>query len=400
MFDFNSVIVDHVGMTPQRGAYPDACSEVLSRSLMDDAFAEITSWPGYQVTPMRGLTKLSKELGIDELLYKDEAGRFGLGSFKAPGGAYAVMRVVATEIAERTGEIPSLESIRNSEWADEVSKITITSATAGNHGRAVVWGARLAGATCRIYIHAGVSDGRKVALEELGAEVVRTSGDYDDSVRQCFDDAQANGWNVVSDTSFEGYMDVPRYVMAGYGVFAHETFKIIENRPSTHVFVQAGVGGLAAALMASLWQKLGDRCPRFVIVEPARAACVLASVREGAPTSVQVTEESSMAGLSCGEVSRLAWEVLSRGTSDVLAVSEEHVGDVMRLLAAGETGGGKLVAGESAVAGLLALIAAAKQSEWRMKLGLDSRSRVLVIGCEGATDPEIYEQIVGSPAPG
>lgn len=396
-FRLDEIIRDHATFAPENGTYPEACEAVLSHQDMDDAWREITTWPGYAPTPIRGLSGLSKALNLDEILYKDEGMRFGLGSFKALGGAYAVLRVVADEIAARTGSRPSLADIRNGACADDAAAVTVTTATDGNHGRSVAWGAQMAGAGCQIYVHAEVSEGRKQAMEALGATVNRVDGDYDESLRQCIADAELNGWKIVSDTSFEGYMDVPRHVMAGYGVFAREIYQIILNRPSTHVFIQAGVGGVAAALLAALWQELGERRPRFVVVEPARAACVLESAKQGKPSSVAIEEETMMAGLSCGEISLIAWEILSRGASDVISIGEHGVEEAMRLLASGQAGGGKLVAGESAVAGLVALIAAAKDSGWRKKLGLDSRSRVLLIGCEGATDPEIYERIVGSP---
>ena len=399
-FDIGRIIKDHARFEPEAGKYPDACEIVLSTRDMDHAWSEITSWPGYTPTPLRGLSSLSRELRIDEILYKDEGQRFGLGSFKALGGAYAVLRVVAEEIAARTGAEPALADIRNGACVSDASAVTVTTATDGNHGRSVAWGAQMAGAACKIYIHAEVSEGRKKAMEAFGADVIRVDGDYDESLRQCVVDAETNGWKIVSDTSFDGYMDVPRFVMAGYGVFAREIYNVIRERPSTHVFIQAGVGGVAAALLASLWQQMGERRPRIVVVEPSRAACVLESAKRNAPSSVAIEEETIMAGLSCGEISLIAWEILSRGASDVLSINEHGVEEAMRLLASGQAGGGKLVAGESAVAGLVALVAAAKQSDWRMKLGLDSRSRVLLIGCEGATDPEIYERIVGVPAPG
>lgn len=398
-FDTDRIIRDHARFEPEDGFYPAACEAVLSKKDMDDAWAEITAWPGYAPTPLRGLSNLSRELRIDEILYKDEGRRFGLGSFKALGGAYAVLRVVAEEIGKKTGTEPALSDIRNGACAADAAGVTVTTATDGNHGRSVAWGAQMAGAGCRIYIHAEVSEGRKSAMEEFGADVVRVDGDYDESLRQCVEDAKSNGWKIVSDTSFEGYMHVPRYVMAGYGVFAREILDIVRERPPSHVFIQAGVGGVAASLLASLWQELGDRRPRVVVVEPSRAACVLESAKRNAPSNVAIEDETIMAGLSCGEISLIAWEILSRGAGDVISIGEHGVEEAMRLLASGEAGGGKLVAGESAVAGLVALIAAAKQSEWRMKLGLDSRSRILLIGCEGATDPEIYERIVGIPAP-
>ena len=172
------------------------------------------------------------------------------------------------------------------------------------------------------------------------------------------------------------------------------------HQPPTHVFVQAGVGGLAAAVCAAMWQRLGPARPRFVIVEPTRAACLMATARAGRPTSVVLEEETVMAGLSCGEVSLLAWEVLSRGAADYITIGEEMVAPAMRLLAAGAAGGGPITAGESAVPGLIGLIGAAADPDLKAAIGLDESSRVLVFGCEGATDPAIYRRIVEGDGPG
>jgi diaminopropionate ammonia-lyase len=363
-----------------------------------EASAEIRDWPGYAPTPLRDLDALAGALGVAAIRYKDEAERFGLGSFKALGGAYAVLRLAAERLEAETGERPSLRAIREGRFGDRLKGLTVVTATDGNHGRSVAWGAQMAGCRCRIYIHAGVSDGRKEAMEALGAEVVRIEGDYDESVHRCAADAEANGWFVVSDTSYDGYMDLPRHVMAGYSVMASEVLDQMAPDVPTHVFIQAGVGGVAAAVCARFWQVLGARRPRFVIVEPERAACLMATARAGKPTAVPLEEETMMAGLSCGEVSLLAWDVLADGAADYLTIGEDQVAPAMRLLAAGEAGGGRIVAGESAVPGLIGLMGVAADPALRETVGLTEDSRVLVFGCEGATDPEIYREIVGDAA--
>jgi len=390
----SGIIRDHVRRPAEHGPYPQALNEILSAEMALDAAAEIGSWPGYAPTPLRSLDGLAIGLGIAAVHYKDEGERFGLGSFKALGGSYAVLRLAADVIAGETGDRPALQAIRDGEFADRLAGLTVVTATDGNHGRSVAWGARMAGCRCRIYIHAGVSRGRQQAMEALGAEVVRIAGDYDESLRICAREASESGWFVVSDTSYEGYMDLPRHVMAGYSVMASEVLDQLGGEVPTHVFVQAGVGGLAAAVCARMWQVLGARRPRFVIVEPARAACVIASARAGRPMSVPIEEETAMAGLSCGEVSLLAWEVLSRGAEHFVTVGEEEVGPVMRFLASGKGGGGPIVAGESAVPGLIGLMGAASDAALRQALALDDDSRVLVFGCEGATDPEIYRAFI------
>lgn len=364
------------------------------------AYETIRLWPGYAPTPLRNLAPLADRLGVAAIFFKDEAARFGLGSFKALGGAYAVLRLAADEIERETGERPPLRAIRDGNFTDRLVATTVVTATDGNHGRSVAWGARMAGCRCRIYIHAGVSPAREAAMAALGAEVVRIAGDYDDSVERCAREAAENGWFVVSDTSYDGYMDLPRHVMAGYSVMAAEVLDQLGGEIPTHVFVQAGVGGVAAAVCALMWQRLGAQRPRFVIVEPTRAACLMATARNGRPTAVRIEEETVMAGLSCGEISLLAWEILSRGAEHFVTIGEERVAPAMRLLASGAAGGGRIVAGESAVPGLIGLTGVAGDPALREATALTNESRVVVFGCEGATDPDIYRAIIegGEPA--
>ncbi|ANK81625.1 MAG: diaminopropionate ammonia-lyase [Rhizobiales bacterium NRL2] len=394
-----AIVADHLQRQAECGPWPGELDRVVSAAMFDEAAEEIADWPGYRPTPLVELDRLADRLGLAAVHYKDEGERLGLGSFKALGGAYAVLRLAADHVAAQTGRRPDPAAIREGGHRDDLQGLTVVTATDGNHGRSVAWGAEMAGCRCRIYIHAGVSKGRQQAMEAFGAEVVRIEGDYDESVRLCAEEAEANGWQVVSDTSWDGYMEVPRLVMAGYGVMAGEAMAQLPQ-PPTHVFVQAGVGGLAAAVCAAMWQRLGPARPRFVIVEPTRAACLMATARAGRPTSVVLEEETVMAGLSCGEVSLLAWEVLSRGAADYITIGEEMVAPAMRLLAAGAAGGGPITAGESAVPGLIGLIGAAADPDLKAAIGLDESSRVLVFGCEGATDPAIYRRIVEGDGPG
>jgi diaminopropionate ammonia-lyase len=386
-------IHDHVARDAETGPWPVALDAVLSVEMAQAAAEETGQWPGYASTPLHALDSLAAAYDLSAVSYKDEGQRLGLGSFKALGGAYAVLCLAA----ERVGA-DSLAAVRGGQHRQALADMTVATATDGNHGRSVAWGARMAGCACRIYIHAQVSLGRQRAIEALGAEVVRIDGDYDASVRRCAEHAAARGWTVVSDTSYDGYREIPRLVMAGYSVLASELLSQLAGRPPTHLFVQAGVGGLAAAVAARLWQGWGARRPRIVVVEPTRAACLTATARAGKPTSVPFHEETVMAGLSCGEVSLLAWDVLARAAGDFVTIDDAAVGAAMRLLADGQAGGGPIVAGESAVPGLIALVAAAADPELRHALGLSSDSRVLLLGCEGATDPEIYRRMVGTTA--
>jgi len=379
-----------------RGApYGEREAAVLNDGAFEAAHAAISAWPGYARTPLRALPGLAAETGVAAIHYKDEGGRFGLGSFKALGGAYAVAQLLRREVAVRKGIAPpSMEDILSGVHADTVSGITVCCATDGNHGRSVAWGARTFGCRCVIFIHATVSEGRKAAIEAFGARVVRTVGNYDDSVREAQETATAKGWFVVSDTSYPGYTDVPKDVMQGYEVMAAEAADQI-GQPPTHIFLQTGVGGMAAAVVAQFKRRLAAARPRVVLADPAQSACWVETIRAGKPTAVHGDLDTLMAGLACGEVSLLAWEVLQRHADAVVAVEDAGAVDMMRRLARPATGDPAIVAGESAVAGLVALAAVMKDSAARAALGLDAQSRVLVFGTEGDTDAALYAELVG-----
>ena len=331
--------------------------------------------------------------------YKDESGRFGLGSFKALGGAYAVVRHLIQVIAREAGETPAVGDVLAGRYADIVAAQTVCCATDGNHGRSVAWGAQTFGCRAVIFIHATVSAGRRAAIEAFGAEVRRTAGNYDDSVAEADATAKREEWTVVSDTSYPGYRTIPCDVMHGYTLMAQEAYdQLPAGRPATHQFVQTGVGGMAAAVCAQGWQLFGADRPRTILADPTRAACWFESIRAGKPVAVTGDIDTLMAGLACGEVSELAWEILDRGADAVVAVEDTDAENCMRRLAAGGPNTPPVVAGESAVAGLAALLAVAKNPSARDQLALTAESRVLLFGTEGATDPAVYEQIVGRSA--
>lgn len=365
----------------------------MSEQDFAEAVAEITQWSGYSPTPLYSLPDLAAEIDIAAIHYKHEGPRFGLGSFKALGGAYAAQRLLRRELSQLVGTDVSLVDVRCGAWAREAAEITLVSATDGNHGRSLAWGCKRFGARCRIYIHANVSSGRERAMQELGAEVIRTSGGYDESVIRCRQDADENGWFVVSDTSWPGYTETPRDVMAGYGVMIREVFEQA-SEPFTHVLVQGGVGGLAAATAAALRQLFGTASPRVGVVEPNLAACLFESARLGRPAAVEIDVETVMAGLSCGEPSPLAWEVLKSEVSDFLIIDDQLIPPTVRRLAYPKGSDPVIEAGESGVAGLAALIEAAGSEEMRRNLELDAGSRVLLIGSEGVTDPDIFAEII------
>ena len=367
--------------------------------LNDDAFAiarsTITAWPGYAKTPLVSLARLAAQAGIASLHYKDEGSRFGLGSFKALGGAYAVSQLLRREVARIKGiALPATNEIIDGTHADVIADITVCCATDGNHGRSVAWGAQTFGCKCVIFIHATVSEGRKTAIEAFDAKVVRTVGNYDDSVREAQDTAKHEGWFVVSDTSYPGYTDVPKDVMQGYEIMADEACCQLDKVP-THIFLQTGVGGMAAAVAAHVKRRYGAERPKIVLADPDKSACWMETIREGTPTAVHGDLDTLMAGLACGEISVIAWDILRDTADAVMSVADDDAVAMMQRLADPTTGDPLMVAGESAVAGLAALIAAAGHDDARAALGLDASSRVLVFGTEGDTDPELYVDLVG-----
>ena len=355
------------------------------------ALAEISSWPGYAVTPLVALDDVAKTARVAAVHYKDEGGRFGLGSFKALGGAYAVMRLLVAELARAgVANAATAAELVAGQYGENTGKITVTCATDGNHGRSVAWGAQRFGCACVIFVHPGVSAGRRAAIAKYGAEVREVPGTYDDSVRDAERIATEKNWHVVSDTSYPGYTELPRDVMQGYRVMAEEAASQIAA-PPTHVFIQGGVGGVAAAVAAQMRTRYAAM-PRIIVVEPDKAACLLASAEAGKPTTIVGDLDTLMAGLACGEPSLLAWQELERSAFAFMAVPDASAIACMKMLAARTP---PVVAGESAVAGLAGLLLAAREPFARSALGLDENSRVLLFGTEGATDPEVYETLVG-----
>jgi len=364
---------------------------VLPESGYRRAKEAIAAWPGYAPTPLLELADIAAGARVGAVHYKDEGGRFGLGSFKALGGAYAVERLLIAELARRgVTNAATPAELEAGQWREATHSITVTCATDGNHGRSVAWGARRFGARCVIFVHHGVSQGRRDAIARYGAEIREVRGTYDDSVRAAQKEAEAQGWFVVSDTSYAGYTEIPRDVMQGYRLMADEAADQLAAAP-THVFIQGGVGGVAAAVAVQMRARFGAAV-HIIVAEPDRAACLLASAEAGEPTAIEGELDTIMAGLACGEPSLLAWQELERSAFGFTAVPDEAAIACMKLLAARTP---PVVAGESAVAGLAALLLAAREPFARSALALEADSRVLLFGTEGATDPALYERLVG-----
>ena len=337
---------------------------------IDDAFSTIKRWNGYSPTPLLNLNKLSKELNLKNIFYKDESKRFDLKSFKALGGAYAVEKI----------------SKGNKD-------ITVSTATAGNHGRSVAWGARRLGLKCKIFISEFVSDARGQAMSNLGAEVIKVKGNYEKSLIECIQQSTKNNWQIVQDVAWENYLLVPKYTMAGYSVMMKEISSEVKDKEITHVILQAGVGGMAAAMIAGIARYLNN-IPIIIVVEPDSAACVLESIKKGKIEKIDIKRESLMGGMSCGEVSLVPWEILKNSVKYCISLPDDDIAKTMKLLGNASFSNEKIIAGENSAPGVISLIASCEDQKIKNELNLDMDSNVLVVGCEGDTDQEMYKKLV------
>jgi diaminopropionate ammonia-lyase len=340
------------------------------------------------------LPDLAAELRIAGISLKDESMRSPLGSFKVLGAPVALLRLIGRLWPEHNFEAGDLMCGRHREI---LAALTVISATDGNHGRALAAAAQSIGCRCVIVLHAKVSGEREQAIASCGAQIVRIAGNYDDSVSEAARLAAANGWYVVSDTSYDGYEEIPRDVMQGYGAIAAELIdqtSALDQPAFTPVFLQGGVGGLAAGVACTLWEHYGPNRPRFVVVEPHEADCLYQSALRGQPTPATGSTDSLMAGLACGEASPLAWKLLQPCIDFFMTVGDDDAVAAMRRLAVGSKRDIPVVAGESGAAGLAGLMVACEQPALAQQLGLDGNARVLLVNTEGATAPSVYRELV------
>lgn len=356
-----------------------------------DAFLRLCG--STEPTPVRSLRALAAHLGVADVHVKDEGFRLGMGSFKALGGGYAVARMVLDEASSRVNRIVTFEELQTPEIEAVARTMVFACATDGNHGRSVAMGASRVGAQSAIVVHEGVSGPRVDAIKQAGATIIRVAGTYDDAVAQATRLCAECGWRLVSDTSWPGYEHAPRLVMQGYTAIVREIVAELPE-PPTHVFLQAGVGGMAAAVSACLADAYGSRAPMTIVVEPDRAACLFKSAMAGKPLKIEAGEPTVMAMLECYEPSLVAWRVLARLADAFMTVDEQEAVGAMRCLAAPLEDDPGIVAGESGGVGLAGLLQVSARTPYRDAIGLDRHARVLVINTEGATDPQRYEELL------
>lgn len=346
----------------------------VARVDFDEIIAFHSGLPGYIPTPLIAPGATAARLGLASLYIKDEASRFGLQSFKPLGVSWAVEQIT-----------------RKNRQRHHI----FATATDGNHGRGLAWAAAIAGHKAVIHMPSGSSQARVEAIRNLGARCVVTDLNYDDTVAELSALAKRSGWTVVQDTAWPGYEEIPAWIMQGYGTLIGEIVAQLAGRPQpTHVFLQAGVGSFAAGVIEAIrMQTAWD--PVFVIIEPAAASCIFDSIQAGDMRRAEGSLTTIMAGLACGIPSSIAWPVIRANACAALKGPDAMAEEGMRFLYH-DCG---IVAGESgaATAGALALLMRSNAfGEWRERLGLDSRARVLLISTEGATDFAAWQAIMGA----
>jgi len=357
--------------------------------------------PGYHMSPLRALPNLARMFGVGSIWVKDEAQRLELNSFKVLGGSFAIYRFIQERLGIDDKDM-TYEHLISNEFKEQLGDITFASATDGNHGRGIAWAASQLGHSCVIYVHSETSRRRIDAIRSYGATVKVIEGNYDDAVRQIAADADKEGWEIISDTSWKGYTQVPAWIMQGYTTLISETQEQFSGQgiiKPTHVFIQAGVGALAASVSGYYHSLFGHEAPKIIVVEPENAACVYESARsqDGKPHSVDGNLDTIMAGLACGEPNPIAWEIL-HDTADAFIKTPDYIAAKgMRMFATPLRGDPFIVSGESGAVTLGALTAILTENgvdELRDFLQIDEESRILLINTEGNTDPVQFRQII------
>ena len=342
--------------------------KILNSDLLEDAYKTISKWQKYQPTPLESLNKLSNELKLKNIFYKDESKRFGLKSFKALGGAYAVEKITKGK-----------------------KDVIVSTATAGNHGKSVAWGAKNLGLNCKIFISENVSETRAEEMRNLNAEVIRVKGNYEDSINFCKEESKKNNWEIIQDVAWPDYELVPKLTMAGYSTIIKE-ISVQTNEYITHIFLQAGVGGMAAGLVAGVANYF-KKVPKIIIVEPENANCVMQSIENNTPTSVDIKKESIMGGMSCGEVSLVPWQILKNSVNNCVSVSDKFVSQTVAMLADKVVCDISIEGGECSTPGITSLISCCNNDETKSALEINENSNILLIGCEGSADIELYQKL-------
>ena len=388
--------VNHMPKTDDRNLPVMGLSEVRKARAFHESF------PQYTTTPLTRLDRMAAYLGLKEVYVKDESYRFGLNAFKVLGGSFAMARFIASETGRDVSELP-YAVLTSDKLREEFGQATFFTATDGNHGRGVAWAANRLGQKAVVHMPKGSTQTRLENIAKEGAQVDIQEMNYDDCVRLAAKEAEETSRGViVQDTAWDGYEEIPSWIMQGYGTMAMEAGEQLKDygcdRP-THVFVQAGVGSLAGAVVGYFTNLYPDNPPTFVVVEADAAACLYkgAAAGDGDPRIVDGDMQTIMAGLACGEPNTISWDILKNHVTVFIAAPDWVAAKGMRMLAAPIKGDAPVTSGESGAAPFGALAAMMTMEEYRdlkHEIGLDENSRVLLFSTEGDTDPERYKNIV------
>lgn len=356
------------------------------------------SFPQYQPTPLLTLSSLAKHCGISEIWLKDESVRFGLNAFKVLGGSFAMGSYLADRLHLDLQELP-YAMLTAQTVKQQLGSITFVTATDGNHGRGVAWTAAQLGQASVVYMPKGSSEERLRRIHAEGAKAEITEMNYDEAVRLAKRKADENGWVVVQDTAWQGYEQIPRLIMQGYTTMALEALQQLHGRLPTHIFIQAGVGSLAAAVIGFFRQVCGKEQPICTVVEASAADCLYRSIEadDGKLHFVNGDLKTIMAGLACGEPNPIAWPILRSGANWFASISDDVAAEGMRILGNPLRGDQQVISGESGAAGFafaMQLLLYPINAGLRKRLGFNENSRVLVFSTEGDTDAEQYRRIV------
>lgn len=355
------------------------------------------SFPVYKETPLAELKETAKDMGLADIYVKDESYRFGLNAFKVLGGSYAIGNYLAKRLGKNISEMP-YEKLVSEDVKKELGEITFVTATDGNHGRGVAWTARQLQQKAVVYMPKGSAAERLNNILAEGADASITELNYDEAVRLANSQAEEKGWVMVQDTAWDGYEDIPTWIMQGYGTMAYEAYTQLPEKP-THIFLQAGVGSMAGAVAGFFSAVYGEDRPIITVVEPNKADCVFrtAEAADGKLHFVTGDMDTIMAGLACGEPCSIGWNVLRDYADNFISCPDYAAAQGMRILGNPAAGDNKVVSGESGAAafGCVAEIMRNPElAELKAKLKLDENSRVLFFSTEGDTDKENYKAIV------
>ena len=355
------------------------------------------SFPVYKETPLVELKHTAKSMGLGNIYIKDESYRFGLNAFKVLGGSYAIGNYLAKRLGKSITEMP-YEKLVSGEIKRELGDITFVTATDGNHGRGVAWTAKQLQQKSVVYMPKGSAEERLMNIRAEGADASITDLNYDEAVRLANSQAEQKGWVMVQDTAWEGYEDIPGWIMQGYGTMGYEAYMQLPEKP-THIFLQAGVGSMAGAVAGFFASVYGEDRPIITIVEPNKADCIYktAEAADGKLHFVTGDMDTILAGLACGEPCSIGWNVLRDYADNFISCPDYAAAQGMRVLGNPEPGDTKVVSGESGASafGCIAEIMRDKTLvELKNKLKLDENSKVLFFSTEGDTDKENYKSIV------